>query len=88
MAWNGIPNDRPLPPSKDNGSKGGKVNFNVKRESGKALGLKGSGDTRGIAEKKDFKPLSFVPKTVNKIDHNKPSTYGPAPKGGVTKKGK
>lgn len=88
MAWNGIPNDRPLPPSKDNGSKGGKVNFNVKAESGKVLSNKGSGDMRGTAVKKDFKPLSFVPKTVNKIDHNKSSTYGPAPKGGVTKKGK
>lgn len=86
MAWNGIPNDRPLPPSKDNGSKGGKVNFNVKCESGKHVGLKGSGAGRGLADKSDFKPLSFVPGKVNKIDHNKPSTYGPAPTGGVTKK--
>ena len=38
-----------------------------------------------LADKSDFKPLSFVPGKVNKIDHNKPSTYGPAPTGGVTK---
>jgi len=87
MAWNGIPNDRPLPPSKDTGSKGGKVNFNVKCDAGKHTGLKGSGDTRGTAVKSDFKPLSFVPGKVNKIEHAS-STYGPAPKGGVTKKGK
>ena len=86
MSWNGIPNDRPLSPSKDNGSKGGKVNFNVKREAGKHVGLKGAGTSRGLADKSDFKPLSFVPGKVNKIDHNKPSTYGPAPTGGVTKK--
>jgi hypothetical protein len=88
MSWNGIKNGPPLPPSKDNGSKGGKVNFSKNEASSKSIGNKGSGDTRGIAEKKDFKALSFVPKTVSKIDHNKPSTYGPAPKGGVTKKGK
>lgn len=88
MAWNGVANDRPSVPSKDKGSKGGKVDFNMKCDSGKHLGLKGSGDTRGTAVKADFKALPFVPKTVAKIDHNKDSTYGPAPKGGVTKKGK
>jgi hypothetical protein len=79
MSWNGIAVNRPAVPSKDNGSKGGKVSFKENHESGKHIGNKGVCH-RGTATKEDSKSaLPFVPAKVNKIDHNKPSTYGPAP---------
>lgn len=85
MAWNGIANDRPLLPSKDTGSKGGKVNFNVKRDSGKTLGLKGSGATRGLADKSDKKALSLGQSNIHNLKDDKKQSFGPAPTGGVTK---
>lgn len=86
MSWNGIKAGPIAPPSKDNGSKGGKVNFTKNEASSKSVGNKGTDMKRGLADKSDKKAYSWVPKTVAKIDHNQKSTYGAAPKGGVTKK--
>ena len=86
MSWNGIKNGPPLPPSKDNGSKGGKVNFKKNEADSKSIGNKGTNMKRGTADKSDKKAYAFVPKTVAKIDHNPKSTYGPAPGGGKKKK--
>lgn len=87
MSWNGIKAGPIAPPSKDKGSKGGKVNFSKNEASSKSVGNKGTNMKRGTATKEDTsKALSFVPKNVAKIDHNPKSTYGPAPTGGKKKK--
>ena len=85
MSWKGIPNDRPLLPSKDTGSKGGKVNFNVKCDAGKSLGTKGSGATNGIASKADKKALNLGQGSITNTSTHKKTSFGPAPNGGRTK---
>ena len=87
MSWNGIANDRPLPPSKDTGSKGGKVNFNVKCDAGKRVGNKGSNAVRGTADKSDHKALALGQNKIYDLKNDKKTSFGPAPSGGVTKKG-
>jgi len=74
-----------LLPSKDNGSKGGKVNFSVKCDSGKRLGLKGSGATRGTADKSDHKALDLGQSKIHDLKLDRKQSFGPAPTGGVTK---